>query len=116
MIGTAVQTNNDFGSVGREACCALHDEESPAVLYRYKQRAVKNRLVLFARHVGPCAGLLPEDMLKQLEKEAEDDEEIYEKMACWCETNDKEKTQVAWFMLQCKHLLWRLFTMGGVRI
>merc|ERR1719162_1421370 len=32
-------------------------------------------------------------MLKQLEKEAEDDEEIYDKMACWCETNDKEKTK-----------------------
>ncbi len=30
------------------------------------------------------------DMLKQLEKEAEEDEEIYDKMACWCETNDKE--------------------------
>merc|ERR1719148_465748 len=33
------------------------------------------------------------DMLKQLEKEKEDDEEIYEKMACWCETNDKQKTK-----------------------
>merc|ERR1719230_1541974 len=33
------------------------------------------------------------DMVKQLEKEAEDDEEVYEKMACWCETNDKEKTK-----------------------
>merc|ERR1719356_233763 len=33
------------------------------------------------------------DMLKQLEKEAEEDEEVYEKMACWCETNDKEKTK-----------------------
>merc|ERR1711934_890009 len=33
------------------------------------------------------------DMLKQLEKEAEEDEEIYDKMACWCETNDKEKTK-----------------------
>merc|ERR1719265_2658154 len=32
-------------------------------------------------------------MLKQLETEAEEDEEIYEKMACWCETNDKEKTK-----------------------
>merc|ERR1719223_1952411 len=32
-------------------------------------------------------------MLKQLEKEQEDDEEIYDKMACWCETNDKEKTK-----------------------
>merc|ERR1719453_840382 len=36
---------------------------------------------------------LLKDMLKQLEKEAEDDEEIYDKMACWCETNDKEKTK-----------------------
>merc|ERR1719181_1666639 len=32
-------------------------------------------------------------MLKQLEREAEEDEEIYDKMACWCETNDKEKTK-----------------------
>merc|ERR1719409_1663270 len=32
-------------------------------------------------------------MLTQLEKEAEEDEEIYDKMSCWCETNDKEKTK-----------------------
>merc|ERR1712187_1040762 len=36
---------------------------------------------------------LLKDMLKQLEKEAEEDEEIYDKMACWCETNGKEKTK-----------------------
>jgi len=36
---------------------------------------------------------LLKDMLKQLGKEAEEDEEIYDKMACWCETNDKEKTK-----------------------
>merc|ERR1740127_356984 len=36
---------------------------------------------------------LLKDMLKQLEKEAEEDEAVYEKMACWCETNDKEKTK-----------------------
>ena len=30
-------------------------------------------------------------MSKQLEQEAEEDEEIYDKMACWYETNDKEK-------------------------
>ena len=36
---------------------------------------------------------LLKDMLKQLEKEATEDEEIYDKMACWCETNDKEKTK-----------------------
>merc|ERR1719183_2303642 len=36
---------------------------------------------------------LLKDMLKQLEKEAEEDEEIYDKMACWGETNDKEKTK-----------------------
>merc|ERR1719343_1668962 len=32
-------------------------------------------------------------MVKQLEKEADEDKEIYEKMACWCETNDKDKTK-----------------------
>jgi len=36
---------------------------------------------------------LLKDMQKQLQTEAEEDEEIYEKMACWCETNDKEKTK-----------------------
>jgi len=36
---------------------------------------------------------LLKDMMKQLEKEAEEDEEIYDKIACWCETNDKEKTK-----------------------
>jgi len=33
------------------------------------------------------------DMLKQLEKEAEEDEKAYDTLACWCETNDKEKTK-----------------------
>jgi len=36
---------------------------------------------------------LLKDMLKQLEKEGEEDEEIYDQLACWCETNDKEKTK-----------------------
>ena len=35
--------------------------------------------------------VLLKDMLKQLEEEAEEDEEIYDKMACWCETNDKKR-------------------------
>merc|ERR1719174_1414572 len=33
------------------------------------------------------------DMLKQLETEAKEDEETYEAMSCWCETNDKGKTK-----------------------
>merc|ERR1719379_2722537 len=33
------------------------------------------------------------DMVTQLEKEAEEDEELYEAFACWCTTNDKEKTK-----------------------
>jgi len=33
------------------------------------------------------------DMVTQLEKEAEEDEETYEAFACWCSTNDKEKTK-----------------------
>merc|ERR1719218_349338 len=36
---------------------------------------------------------LLKDMVAQLEKEAEEDEEVYEGMGCWCETNDKEKTK-----------------------
>jgi len=36
---------------------------------------------------------LLKDMQKQLEKEGEEDEEVYDKVMCWCETNDREKTQ-----------------------
>merc|ERR1719261_2217601 len=32
-------------------------------------------------------------MISQMEKEAEEDEEVYEAMGCWCETNDKAKTK-----------------------
>merc|ERR1719261_1254354 len=32
-------------------------------------------------------------MIAQLEKEAAEDEEVYDKIACWCETNDKAKTK-----------------------
>merc|ERR1719298_243200 len=35
---------------------------------------------------------LLKDMQAQLEKEAEEDEEVYDKMACWCKTNDRDKT------------------------
>jgi septal ring factor EnvC (AmiA/AmiB activator) len=52
----------------------------------FDEAAAKNR------PVSKVITLL-KDMLKQLEKEAEEDEEIYDKMACWCETNDKEKTK-----------------------
>jgi hypothetical protein len=36
---------------------------------------------------------LLKDMKEQLEKEQDSDEEVYEKLACWCETNDKAKTK-----------------------
>merc|ERR1719421_1935175 len=32
-------------------------------------------------------------MKAQLEKEVSGDAELYDKMVCWCETNDKEKTK-----------------------
>merc|ERR1719405_99900 len=32
-------------------------------------------------------------MLKQLEKDTEIDEEVYEKFICWCTVNDKDKTK-----------------------
>jgi hypothetical protein len=36
---------------------------------------------------------LLKDMVTQMEKEAEEDEETYEQMQCWCTTNDKLKTK-----------------------
>merc|ERR550537_843874 len=37
--------------------------------------------------------VLLQDFIKQMEKEADADEEIYDKMACWCDTGDKLKTK-----------------------
>merc|ERR1719174_2954124 len=36
---------------------------------------------------------LLKDMMSQLEKEGEEDEDIYDKMGCWCVTNEKAKTK-----------------------
>jgi chromosome segregation ATPase len=44
------------------------------------------------RPVSKVVTLL-KDMSNQLEKEAESDEDVYDQMACWCTTNDKEKTK-----------------------
>jgi len=44
------------------------------------------------RPVSKVISILKE-MLKTLEKEQEEDEEIYDKLACWCATNDREKTK-----------------------
>jgi len=44
------------------------------------------------RPVSKVTALL-KDMTEQLEKEGEEDEEIYEKMGCWCVTNEKSKTK-----------------------
>jgi len=44
------------------------------------------------RPVSKVIALL-KDMVGQLEKEGEEDEEIYETMGCWCVTNEKAKTK-----------------------
>merc|ERR1719420_1959935 len=44
------------------------------------------------RPVTKVVNLL-KDMGKQLEKEAEEDEDVYDKVMCWCETNDRDKTR-----------------------
>merc|ERR1719191_2320461 len=55
--------------------------ESRAVVEDAKNRPVSKVITLL------------KDMVAQLEKEAEEDEEVYEAIGCWCETNDKEKTK-----------------------
>jgi len=42
--------------------------------------------------VSRVVGLL-KDMQHELEKEADADEAVYEKLACWCQTNDKGKSK-----------------------
>merc|ERR1719437_61161 len=68
------------------AVLALGFADNSVSSLKFDAEAAKNR------PVSKVITLL-KDMLKQLEKEAETDEEIYDKMACWCETNDREKTK-----------------------
>merc|ERR1719359_1409261 len=42
--------------------------------------------------VSKVAKLL-EDMIKQMEKDADDDQDVADKMFCWCETGEKDKTK-----------------------
>jgi len=65
---------------------ALDTQSAVQSSLTFDEEAAKNR------PVSKVITLL-KDMLKQLEKEAEEDEEIYDQLACWCETNDKEKTK-----------------------
>merc|ERR1719316_407702 len=53
---------------------------------RFDLEAAKNR------PVTKVVTLL-KDMTKQLIKEGEEDQEIYDSMVCWCTTNDKDKTK-----------------------
>jgi len=55
---------------------------SVSALY-FDEEAAKNK------PVSKVITLL-KDMLKQLKKEAAGDENIYDELACWCETNDKK--------------------------
>merc|ERR1719355_228400 len=64
----------------------LDMDVSVASSLKFDAEAAKNR------PVSKVITLL-KDMLKQLQKEAEEDEDIYDKIACWCETNDKVKTK-----------------------
>jgi len=45
-----------------------------------------------AKPVSKVVNLL-KDMIEALEKEATEDQEIYDNMVCWCTTNDKEKVK-----------------------
>jgi len=61
--------------------CAALPRAGAAVVGQAKNRPVSKVITLL------------KDMVTQLEKEAEEDEETYEKFGCWCTTNDKEKTK-----------------------
>merc|ERR1719359_1827606 len=54
--------------------------------------AIQENMDMKNRPISKVVTLL-KDMTKQLQKEAEEDEEVFEALGCWCETNDREKTK-----------------------
>jgi len=67
--------------------CAMSFMFNPqkTVLLSFEAESAKNR------PVSKVITLL-KDMTKQLEREAEEDEEIYGKMSCWCVTNNAKRS------------------------
>eukprot|EP00397_Hematodinium_sp_SG-2012_P016870 GEMP01017224.1.p1 GENE.GEMP01017224.1~~GEMP01017224.1.p1 ORF type:complete len:665 (+),score=228.33 GEMP01017224.1:265-2259(+) len=55
---------------------------------------VASAVTLRGEKTRPIAKVIKllEDMKAQLTKEQKDDEAVYEKLSCWCTTNDKEKS------------------------
>jgi len=78
--------------ISRTALAALAAAVAQASEVTYASKLSQDLTDAKNRPVSKVITLL-KDMLAQLEKEAEEDEAIYDKMACWCETNDKEKTK-----------------------
>merc|ERR1719463_344464 len=77
---------------------------------RFDSEAAKNR------PVSKVITLL-KDMLAQMEKEAEDDEAVYDTMVCWCETNEKEKTKaIADAEVKIKELLATIEELTGLSL
>merc|ERR1719454_2058159 len=78
---------------------------SPLALLSFDGEAAKDR------PVQKVVTML-KDMLKELEVEAEKDEEIFDKMACWCETNEKDlarrvkqaKADIEWMKIKIDEL------------
>jgi len=68
------------------ATLGLSTDVSVTSSLRFDAEEAKNR------PVSKVITLL-KDMLKQLEKEVDGDEEVYDKIVCWCETNEKIKTK-----------------------
>merc|ERR1719387_431191 len=57
-----------------------------------KDAGVYGNTVTKQRPVSKVIALM-KDMAAQIEKEGQEDEEAYDKFACWCDTNDKLKTK-----------------------
>lgn len=53
--------------------------------------SAKDATELAGNHPVAKVVALLTDMQKQLETEAKEDADVYEKLACWCSTNDREK-------------------------
>lgn len=63
-----------------------------ALAYVAMPAKVGARSLVQARPTSQVVTLL-QDMAEQLEVEGKEDEEVYHTMACWCKTNDQEKTK-----------------------
>lgn len=95
MIGTLILATTIIGSSAVKTDLYSGAQQQELALERSWGKELEEPETNVKEYESPIQRVvrLLTEMKDQLEKEAEKDQELYDQMVCWCETNEKEKTK-----------------------